>query len=193
MKFKIGDKVRVVNCINKSKYFEVGDIGEVVHIYEYADCFPISVLLDKNKENIDFSEEEIELYEGEKDMEKTFKEVIADIKEGEVYTNGKIEIAKTKYIIDINFKEEIIGYGFSNECKQFKLKRKEYTFEEAFKAYEENKEIESIESKIKYQKRRLPFENEVKDCCFDGKDWYEVIDGYIFSMKEIRGSWYINY
>lgn len=62
MGLKIGDKVKVVNPIKGSPYFEVGDIGEVVHIYDYADCFPISVVLDKNGDGIDFSEEELELY-----------------------------------------------------------------------------------------------------------------------------------
>lgn len=134
---------------------------------------------------------ELELYKEDK-MEKTFQEVIRDIKEGEVYTNGDIEIVKNKYTVDINFKEEIVGYGFSNDYKQFKLKRKEYTFQEAFAAYEKGKEIQSAVTGIKCQKRRLPYETEVKDYCYYSDDLKEFAELKEFTISEIKGLWYIN-
>ena len=67
----------------------------------------------------------------------------------------------------------------------FKLKRKEYTFEEAFKAYENNEEIESYDG-TKYKKI------DGEDCAwFDGR-WFKFNNGISFSIKQIRNRWYIN-
>lgn len=66
MKIKIGDKVKIINPINKSAYFEIGDTGEVGNISEDSYYFPISVTLDKSENRIEFEEEEIELIKGEK-------------------------------------------------------------------------------------------------------------------------------
>ena len=119
-------------------------------------------------------------------MEKTFKEVIEDIKEKEVWEDknfvltlgydGKIRITHKEgfdncvaIYIDINGK--------------FKLKREEFTFTEAFKAYEEGKEIESLESGYKYKQNKM-FSNLMGS-------WFQD-DNRIFSLKEIRGKWHIN-
>ena len=75
-------------------------------------------------------------------IEKTFREVIADIKEEEVWENELMLIKKINSYIYIENKNGWI------ECKCitiredliFTLQRKEYTFEEAFKAFEEGKE-----------------------------------------------------
>lgn len=56
----------------------------------------------------------------------------------------------------------------------FRIMKKKYTFEEAFKAYEEGKEIESCESDLVYQKTIL-----------GDRDVYP-------KWYEIRGKWYIN-
>ena len=121
-------------------------------------------------------------------MEKTFKEVIEDIKEKEIWENENFTLMLTfDKKIRITHKE-----GFDN-CvaiyidvnSKFKLKREEYTFAEAFKAYEEGKEIESLTSRYKYK------QNEVFLNSTGG--WYDFPDHYdIFSLKEIRGKWYIN-
>ena len=67
---------------------------------------------------------------------------------------------------------------------KFKLQRKEYTFEEAFKAYEEGKEIESCYSQYKYKK-----EGGLDLYSKTGNEWYGEDN---FEIDEIRGKWDIN-
>ena len=119
-------------------------------------------------------------------IEKTFREVIADIKEEEVWENELMLIKKINSYIYIENKNGWI------ECKCitiredliFTLQRKEYTFEEAFKAFEEGKEIESCYSQYKYKKEGgLDLYSKTEN------EWY-VEDR--FEIDEIRGKWYIN-
>ena len=121
-------------------------------------------------------------------MEKTFKEVIEDIKENEVWEDKN-------FVLTLGYDERLrITHkeGFDN-CvaiyidinSKFKLKREEYTFTEAFKAYEEGKEIENLESGYKYKQNEVFFNST--------GGWYDFYDhNDIFSLKEIRGKWYIN-
>ena len=71
----------------------------------------------------------------------------------------------------------------------FKLQRKEYTFEEAFKAYEKGKEIESC---IEGQRDK---KEGGEDYYFDfNKGKYILLewDKDIFTITSIRNKWYIN-
>ena len=121
-------------------------------------------------------------------MEKTFKEVIEDIKEKEIWENENFILMLTyDKKIRITHKE-----GF-DDCvaiyidvnSKFKLKREQYTFTEAFNAYEEGKEIESLTSGYKFK------QNEV--CSNSTGGWHGFYDhNGIFSVKEISGKWYIN-
>ncbi|MDB1935371.1 hypothetical protein PMY12_14945 [Clostridium tertium] len=138
-----------------------------------------------------WEEEELELYKEDK-MEKTFKEVIANIKEGEVWDDGFLKIQMKRGTISIGSLNEepfknIIGFVI-NPCKKFKLQRKEYKFDEAFKAYEEGKEIESCEG--------CKFKRCDKDVVliidFAGDKIKRGSCEELFSIKEIRGKWYIN-
>ena len=111
--------------------------------------------------------------------EKTFREVIATIKEGETWVN---DIAPISYIrlradgvLDFNENEGI------NLNSKYTLERKQYTFEEAFKAYEEGKEIESCYSGDKYM-----IQHGGSDCYADGSKTGTI------GFNEIRGKWYIN-
>lgn len=126
-------------------------------------------------------------------------EVIANIEEGQAYKctrkNARVKAIKRKIIDNKDVIEFLVdgkcGYSsFAIEVDDtFTLHRKEYTFQEAFKAYEEGKEIESAFNGSKYKKR-------------DGKDeWcrnsfetyiYNNIGFVGFSLNEIRGAWYIN-
>lgn len=123
----------------------------------------------------------------ENNMEKTFREVIADIKEGEVWVN---EIAPINFIrlredgvLDFNENEGI------NLNVKYKLQRKQYTFEEAFKAYEEGKEIENILTGLK-----------IKASVREGWNMLPIINGKLeddvfsktLSIEEVRTKWYIN-
>lgn len=127
--------------------------------------------------------------------ELTFTEVMANIKEGQVWECTRedarlkkihIEKGSINFIYKDGLGMEVFGV---KETDTFILQRKEYTFQEAFKAYEEGKEIESAFNGSKYKKR-------------DGKDeWcrnsfetyiYNNIGFVGFSLNEIRGAWYIN-
>nr|DAO81075.1 MAG TPA: hypothetical protein [Caudoviricetes sp.] len=140
-----------------------------------------------------WDEKELKLYEGVKEMkELTFKEVIANIKEGEVWDDGFLKIQMKRGTISIGSLNEepfknIIGFVI-NPCKKFKLQRKEYKFDEAFKAYEEGKEIESCEG--------CKFKRCDKDVVliidFAGDKIKRGSCEDLFSIKEIRGKWYIN-
>lgn len=104
--------------------------------------------------------------------ELTFKEVIANIEEGEVWKN------ECRFIKCVNGNVSIHNKGknksdcflFTDDYK-FELQRKEVSFQEAFAAFKEGKEIESDISTIRYA------------------NWK---GGNLFSSGEISGRWYIN-
>lgn len=122
--------------------------------------------------------------------ELTFTEVIANIKEDEVWESYYVAIYKKNGGISISFKEgkSYSMHTFSCSTK-YKLQRKEYTFQEAFKAYEEGKEIEYCNG-TKYKK--IDNEDHYKgeyDVRFCSKSCeYD----YWFGFDEVRGAWYIN-
>lgn len=129
---------------------------------------------------------EIVKWEVKEMKELTFKEVIANIKEGEVWEN---EIAPISFIrlradgvLDFNENE-----GINLNCT-YKLKRKEYTFEEAFKALVEGEEVESCEG----NKFKMVREYKVLVIDFAGQKIEFNDEADLFSIKEIKGKWYIN-
>ncbi|MDU2680177.1 hypothetical protein [Clostridium sp.] len=115
---------------------------------------------------------EIIKWEIDKMKELTFKEVIANIKEGEVWENGyfKVELKGGSYCIgrtQDQVSKNIIGFVIYPHVK-FKLQRKEYTFQEAFKAYKEG---------------RIP------ESAING----QILDSHSrIDMRIIEGKWYIN-
>lgn len=151
-KFKVGDKVRVRRDLNIGECYS-GVVfvkgmnkykGEIIEIEDIADD-DIVFLKDINFAWLDEMLEEVK----EDKMEKTFREVIADIKEGEIWEGGnpsKIRIRCSPQGIEIS---GLDNWGYIGKNVIFKLQRKEYTFEEAFKAYEEGKEIESCSFRYK--------------------------------------------
>lgn len=136
-----------------------------------------------------FKEEDEEIIKWEIDTmeELNFQEVIANIKEGETWDSGFIIIKMTDRHIDIEFNYAPMGdvYSIRKDMK-FKLKRKEYSFQEAFKAYEEGKEIESKYNTIRYKK----IKNELT--CFSKYYGSWVKSDVGFSVNSIREKWYIN-
>lgn len=129
-----------------------------------------------------------EIVKEENKMEKTFREVIADIKEGEVWEseNTLTQIYTRNDVLIIDFKEEVTTeiVKIAADAK-FRLKRKEYSFDEAFKAYEEGEVVESEDGFI-YKK----INGQDCVCSDEARDWVKNDGG--FSVKEIRGKWYIN-
>lgn len=124
---------------------------------------------------------EIIKWEIKETKKKTFREVIATIKEGEVWVNDIAPISFIRLredgVLDFNKNE-----GINLFCT-YTLQRKEYTFQEAFKAYEEGKEIESVCSGYRYKKENG------EDISILAADWQEFD---YFELYEIRGKWYIN-
>lgn len=128
--------------------------------------------------------------------EKTFKEVIATIKEGETYVSVQNYFQMKEIICsntNILFKienpvpdENIICTGVSLK-QTFVLKRKLVDFTEAFAAYELGKEIESDYSQRRYEK------GNAIDIGFaynkNNNTWYQSNS---FNINEIREGWYIN-
>lgn len=138
--------------------------------------------LDRTEYYIEKAKEYIKEHTQKVSEEKTFREVIATIKEGEVWVSdtAPISFISLREYGALDFNENV---GVNLKCK-YKLQRKEYTFEEAFKAYEKGGEIESCYSKYKYKKA-----NGVDSYSRTGNNWYEETS---FDIEEIRGKWYIN-
>lgn len=169
-KFKVGDKVRCIDdsggnlCITKGEVYEV----EMVHNnwlnvkYNDFHC-------------ADYQSFRFELVE-EKKTEKTFKEVIADIKEGEVWESEKKTITYFNKRIEVTDTCNNVKTMCFHDSMKYKLQKKQYTFTEAFAAYEEGKEIESLYDSETFLKE------------------HEVIEGHDnwFDAKQIRNKWYIN-
>ena len=185
MKFKVGDKVRVREDLENDKIYgnyefikEMAHLkGEIVTIEEILkSCYRIK------EDYYMWTDEMLEEVKKEA-QQKTFREVIADIKEGEVWESRSKYIRRFTNAIQIYHKENgrsTPSMLMSNNDK-FKLQRKEYTFEEAFKAYEEGKEIESCYSGVKYL-----IQHGGSDCYSDGRKTN------LIEFNEIRGKWYIN-
>ena len=108
-------------------------------------------------------------------MEKTFKDVMNTIKEGETWINkyddrrlAKIEKSYNSIVFEFDNEYTNVGVNLDDI---FVLDKKKYTFEEAMKALKEGREIES---------------------CYSGTKYNERVECSIFSLKEIFGDWYIN-
>lgn len=187
MRFKVGDKVRVREDLEVGFSYGEWAFNSSMTVFRgkeltvdkvYGECYQV-------KENHWYWTDEM-LEEVKSEVkEKTFREVIADIKEGEIWVSSFRKIVKSNKNIII----EKIGGAESTDIvinldKTYTLQRKEYSFEEAFKAYEEGKEIESCYSQYKFKKA-----NGVDLYSRRENKWYEEDN---FEIDEIRGKWYIN-
>ena len=134
-------------------------------------------------------------WKGENKMEKTFREVIRDIKEGEVWECTRKDARIKRVRLNGTVDEGLLTFDYGEmitedksairSADKFKLKRKEYTFEEAFKAYEEGKEIESNIG-MRFKKFHKTDKYFVKAT----GEWVVNLVG--FELEEIRNKWYIN-
>lgn len=122
----------------------------------------------------------------------SFREVIASIKEGEEYVNTKKTYAvKSIYMSSGNIAvctDQRADRFVVDDRMKFKKVMKEYTFQEAFEAFEKGKEIESCLSGFKFK----IYEDTVriKGGCY--KALYECLKVKVFSIEEILGGWYIH-
>lgn len=185
---KVGDKVVLSNGKNWSKSQKYRTIKKV---------FKDGYLLEGDA--LKYGIEELKLYKENNMKELTFKEVITNIKKGEVWKsifktvklheNGDIEIK--------NIDGDKVDSMLLSEDNLFTLQeRKEYTFEEAFKYFENGMEIESCIDKTRFKIGHryavkviwcFNYQEEVRSY----KDSYED-DKTIFNLQQIRGKWYVN-
>lgn len=179
MKVRCYDNSYLEDCLTVGRIYDVKEIKE--NYYVIKDDKGITKL---------FWHGYFEIVK-EHEMEKTFREVIADIKEGEVWENSYKEIRRYPGGIKILHKDKgrHTPAMYMADSHKFKLQRKEYTFEEAFKAYEEGKEIENILTGLK-----------IKASVREGWDILPIINGELeqdvfsktLSIGEVRTKWYIN-
>ena len=177
MGIKIGDVVKVV----KGDYWtKKGEEFEVFRIETNAQCREV-ILFAESEEKAGVFEEQVIKIKEDKTMTKNFKEVIADIKEGEVWKSRGEWIIKTVKMAGGNlFIDTVKGEELSiNRNTKFQLQRKKVSFTEAFAAYEEGKEIESC-----FTSRIYSLEKEEREPY--------SINASLINMNEIRGEWYIN-
>lgn len=176
-----------VRCINGSWTNNELTTGKEYEVLSEVGCYYQLKINDKGIRYHCYEKSRFEVIkEDNKMQEKTFREVITDIKEGEVWESRSKYIKRFNDGIQIYHKEngKATPSMLMADNDKFKLQRKEYTFEEAFKAYEEGKEIESCYSQYKYKKEGgLDLYSKTEN------EWY-VEDR--FEIDEIRGKWYIN-
>lgn len=201
---KVGDKVRVREDLEKLTTFvivreEMARLkGREVEISCVKENWLDGIVRYGIKEDLGewyWTEEmfeKIEEKEGNNMKELTFREVIANIKEGEVWESETLEIYLDNKTSELVLKHKTNYFncreiGIKKE-KKFKLKRPQYTFQEAFEAFEEGKEIESCESGFKFE----IYEDATKIKREGYKTIYEYKAVKIFSTEEIKGKWYIN-
>ncbi|AEI74533.1 hypothetical protein F391_gp52 [Clostridium phage phiCP34O] len=183
---KVGDKVKVREDLiydrNEPGVTDVmlGFRGKEMTIKEVI----------KDREYYIFLEDEAEHYWTEEMFEKIEEKESNNMKIEEMTLNeilnsilkGKLEME------EFNKQFETFCYEKGMEILTKQFKRPQYTFQEAFKAFEEGKEIESCESGFKYE----IYEDATKIKREGYKTIYEHKAVKIFSTEEIKGKWYIN-
>lgn len=124
-------------------------------------------------------------------MEKTFKDVMNTIKEGETWINkyddrrlAKIEKSYNSIVFEFDNEYTNVGVNLDDI---FVLDKKKYTFEEAVKALKKGDIIESCYSGTNYAISSR--DETVKYFDTEYNKWNECS---MFSLKEIFGVWYIN-
>lgn len=125
-------------------------------------------------------------------MEKTFREVIRDIKLGEVWVSmykrilcfdGEIRIEKNDKMT-----KDVTEFVF-NDYSKYKLAHKEYSFSEAWNAMYEGKTIQSKVSKIRF-KKIINNERDIYVIPYEDDD-KRVYTMDCLAVREINNPWYI--
>lgn len=186
--FKVGDKVRVKKYLKESMFSQRKVVcgkmtefaGKIVTIS--ASNMRGDFYIEEDDKKHCWTEGMFEEIKEDKNMkELTFREVIANIKEGEEYkvVGGRRYRLEHIYMSkgDIIFRQKngciVTDRVVVDDKTKFVKVREEYTFKEAFEAFEKGKEIESCESGGIYN--------------INGGE-----ENWLFYAGEIRGKWYIN-
>lgn len=128
--------------------------------------------------------------EGNNMKELTFREVITNIKDGEEWVSIKCDALERIYkrgnVIHFDFTDEFTAV--SDKEALYTLQRKQYTFEEAFKAFEEGREIESCIDGYSYK-----IQGKVLIVLFKGEEISRMNKkNTAWNIQQIKGKWYIN-
>lgn len=155
---KVGDKVKVKEDLERGQrrgshyYYFIAEAmckykGKIVTVSK-INVSEQYLLIEEDDNRWKWTEDMFDKIEEDNNMkELTFKEVITNIKEDEVWESNDISIFKTKDDISIDWKNGGDNGVLIFDDEKFKLKRKQYNFEEAFKFFEKGKEIESVVSR----------------------------------------------
>lgn len=191
---KVGDKVKIRGDLEVGQKFNTCDFTKEMKKYrdKLAKIEFICgrfILLDIDNQEFGWTEDMFDKIEEDNNMkELTFKEVITNIKEDEVWESNDISIFKTKDDISIDWKNGGDNGVLIFDDEKFKLKRKQYNFEEAFKFFEKGREIESVVSRKCFKIRDSVSVYITKD-----KTINTVNDEIrLFTHNEISGKWYVN-
>lgn len=124
-------------------------------------------------------------------MEKTFKDVMNTIKEGETWINkyddrrlAKIEKSYNSIVFEFDNEYTNVGVNLDDI---FVLDKKKYTFEEAVKALKKGDIIESCYSGTNYA-----ISSRDENVYYFDTEYNKWNECSMFSLKEIFGVWYIN-
>lgn len=183
-----------IKCINTgdNEYITLGGTYEVIQedILPFGSQVGYRIVNDIGQSRI-YKKERFEIVKENEDMkELTFREVIANIKEGEIWENEHKIIGCEPAGIRIKVKNLIFDgeMCFHNEAK-FKLKRNRVSFQEAIAACEEGREIQSCVS----NRRFTIISNMIHSVKTDQNIATPIHDSLkVFSFGEIKGEWYIN-
>lgn len=183
-----------VECISEGHcaHIRLGKVYEVLA----EECIPCTniagykITNDIGQEWV-YRKERFEIVKEDNNMKKlTFREVIANIKEGEIWESEDKLIGCEPQGIRIKEKDKAgdIEMRFQNETK-FTLQRNKVSFQEALESLIEGYEIESVISGFKY---KYGDKYIIKT---DGK--YRFLGNYgdraeLFSLQESLNEWYIN-
>lgn len=186
MRFKVGDKVRVVkNTGVKFEGAEIGDVGVIENLHETT-RYPVYVKMNSEEEIYEsFGEDELELFQEEnKAKELTFDEIMAYKQPNQTWIgkNYVIHIDEGNNIMITGKENKELGVGvFINTKLKYTLQEK-HSFPEAFKSYEEGKTIVS-DYGYTYKKENG------RDLVNEDGIWVDNDES--FTIEEIRGVWYI--
>ena len=199
---KVGDKVKVKEDLERGQrrgshyYYFIAEAmckykGKIVTVSK-INVSEQYLLIEEDDNRWKWTEDMFDKIENDANMkELTFKDVIANIKEGEIWESDNYIVKCSHGTISIKTKngEVFNGIAFCDDIL-FTLQRKQYSFEEAFKSFEKGREIESCGSQFKYK----IYEDELIRITnsTDDKKWLRGNDDRNFTVSEIQNKWFIN-
>lgn len=188
--FKVGDRIKLIGDIDGLA--PIGTKGTIIKI-DGDDTACIE--FEKGRGDKKWWARTNKIVHAEEVEGLNFLDVIDNIEEGQTWESIDNDSLKTIKMDNGNLYFDFVagGNGVHTTKSLYALKKieeaEEVTFEEAYKAYEEGKEIEDCAG-TKYKKidgvdcYKMEFEEEFSEKASEVDYW--------FGFEEIRGKWYIN-